>query len=657
MKLIILVIYFLLSVPYALAIENTTLRLTNDAKEYSLTPYFSILSDPNNSLAIEDVLSGTFSNAFIKNTKKSINFGYTDTVYWLKFKVINNTHSNAQWVLDQKFAATQSVDVYVLENDGSYIKKSSGALIPGESREVYHRRPIFNIILPINIEKNIYIRVKNSSAMIFDFKITNKSTFFYTNSNNNFSLGLFYGAVLLIIFYTLFLYISRREIGYGWLVLYGFGALLTASCVDGIFQLYFDGSPDKLKIAGAAYGFFLMCISLLKYTSHFFSENSKFKLVVITQRMLITIWLLLVVLSFIVEFIRVVEPILFVGMLTLLFTLSNIVLHLLKSNILAYLFFIGWLPLIFGGLLFILVRMDIIDSYEWGNIASRIGIIWLFLFMSLVINEKNSRLKRDLLSANLRLKLAKEAAEAANSVKSEFLANITHELRTPMHAIFNFSQLGLKKVDKLEKTKLNKYFSSIFQSAERLINLIEDVLSFTELEKGGIKIDQSEHNIKPLLESCLNELDPITIESSLNVNLSFDEGLRPICWDKIRMKQVFSIFISNAIKYASDGKSLSITVKNDTITKDNNEINSVHLFFEDKGIGIPEHELENIFEKFTQSSKTKTGAGGTGLGLAIAKKIINLHGGEIWAENTNTSGALFHINIPVATVLSKSKRL
>ncbi|GEM_PF-1765194 len=243
----------------------------------------------------------------------------------------------------------------------------------------------------------------------------------------------------------------------------------------------------------------------------------------------------------------------------------------------------------------------------------------------------------------LRLIQLQKAAEAANRSKSEFLANMSHELRTPMHGILSFSHFGIKNIDKQDKEKNLKYFERIHTSGERLLNLLNDLLDLSKLEATLMKLELKECQLSSILDSCLAEQESRIVEHQLHIKLAICKDDRAKC-DSARIGQVITNLLSNAIKFTPEQKTILITTTNTIF----NDMPALTFSMEDDGIGIPEGELGQVFNKFIQSSQTKTNAGGTGLGLAICQEIINLHQGKIWAEHSANGGSIFKFVIPIS---------
>lgn len=252
--------------------------------------------------------------------------------------------------------------------------------------------------------------------------------------------------------------------------------------------------------------------------------------------------------------------------------------------------------------------------------------------------------------AEQRLVAAKEQAEAANAAKSEFLANMSHELRTPMHAILSFAQLGQKKLSG-EDAKAGQYFQRIHDSGKRLLNLINDVLDLAKLEAGHMVMDPGEHDLARIAGQCAEELEGRLLEKHLRLERA-DAPCATLAWiDKVRIGQVVTNLLSNAIKFTPEGRRIHLHFAEDILPagrrqSDHGAMSALRCTIRDEGIGIPPDELAAIFDKFVQSSTTKSGAGGTGLGLAICREIIEAHHGRIWAENASDGGAVFHFVVP-----------
>ena len=250
-----------------------------------------------------------------------------------------------------------------------------------------------------------------------------------------------------------------------------------------------------------------------------------------------------------------------------------------------------------------------------------------------------------------RLEGALQRVIAANHAKSEFLANMSHELRTPMHAVMSFSQLGIERADSDGQAKLGQYFQRIEQSASRLLDLINELLDLAKLESGHTKLLMQPTNMRLLLDQTIGQMESLLIQRQLKIELVSLATDVELTVDPKRITQVIFNLLSNAIKFSPANSLIRIELDSADLplgrrAQDNGTQPALVIRFIDNGIGIPEAELESIFEKFEQSSTTRTGAGGTGLGLAISRAIVKQHRGTIHARNNLAGGACFSVTLP-----------
>ncbi len=244
---------------------------------------------------------------------------------------------------------------------------------------------------------------------------------------------------------------------------------------------------------------------------------------------------------------------------------------------------------------------------------------------------------------------ARIEAEQANAYKSTFLANMSHELRTPLHTISGFAEVMLEKLETMPSEKRKTYLEMIQQSSERLLNLINDLLDLSKLEAGMMRFHFTPVAIAPLLKQAVSNVQQIITEKQLDVQVVDDSAMEEVVCDAARITQVCINMVSNAAKFSGEGTKIMLTLKKRE-TKD-----GTWLWLEcaDQGVGIPEKELEAVFDKFIQSSKTSSGAGGTGLGLSICREIMEAHQGTIHAENNEAGGASFIVQFPLNLAPSK----
>lgn len=255
------------------------------------------------------------------------------------------------------------------------------------------------------------------------------------------------------------------------------------------------------------------------------------------------------------------------------------------------------------------------------------------------LRNSHELLEKRVRERTVQLERAKAKAEQANAAQSEFMANISHELRTPMHGILSFARLGANKIDRVNKERLKGYFQEIEKSGNRLLKLLNNLLDLSKMEADMMQYSVTTCDLGFLVNQVVQNFSALAEENKLCIFIEKRTQDVTCKVDEERFLQVMTNLLNNAVKYSTQGATILVEIleKSDT---------HLQLNISDEGIGIPENELQIVFDKFTQSSKTRSGAGGTGLGLAICKKIISDHGGEIWAENRPKGGAIFCLTLP-----------
>lgn len=269
------------------------------------------------------------------------------------------------------------------------------------------------------------------------------------------------------------------------------------------------------------------------------------------------------------------------------------------------------------------------------------------------LKETSKRLRAEIEERDhveLRLKDAKHQAELANVAKSDFLANISHELRTPMHGILSFAKLGLRRIDKMNKEGIVDFFNEIHNAGQRLLFLLNDLLDLSKLESGKTKFEMECNSVPTIIDMVVAEYKALINEKKLKLTIQTPEIPTEVECDKFRIGQVIRNLLSNAIKFTPPGKEIMIAFESTKIALEprlKTYSPALKVIVRDSGVGIPNEELNSVFDKFIQSSRIKNETkGGTGLGLAICKQIVESHRGKIWAQPNPEGGAVFQFAIP-----------
>lgn len=247
---------------------------------------------------------------------------------------------------------------------------------------------------------------------------------------------------------------------------------------------------------------------------------------------------------------------------------------------------------------------------------------------------------------------AMQIAQQASESKNEFIANMSHGLRTPLQSVLGFAELG--KWRSAEQRPLQEMFSDIHAAGKRMLLLVNDLLDMSKLEStvGTMHCDLAD--AVNLTRELINELQPLCTARGITVRqfglfeTDGESGESAVWVDRLRLQQALRNVLENALRFSPAGSSIDIEL----IRSADGYLN---WNIRDRGPGIPESERPYLFEAFFHGHRNRDDGGGFGLGLAITSKILHAHGGSAWAENHPDGGAVFHLRMPSGTDMSKSK--
>jgi len=253
---------------------------------------------------------------------------------------------------------------------------------------------------------------------------------------------------------------------------------------------------------------------------------------------------------------------------------------------------------------------------------------------------QNGRLLSEVSEANLRL-------QEVDKLKSQFLANMSHELRTPLNSIIGFSRVILKGIDGPLNDVQAQDITTIYDSGNHLLNLVNDILDQAKIEAGKMELAPEFFDINELIKSGVATTLGLVKDKPIRLHQEIQADLPEVYSDKFRTRQVLLNMLSNASKFTQQG---SITISAFTIIDGSREM--VQVSVTDTGMGIARENIRRVFAQFEQvDNSTARGAEGSGLGMPIAKSLMEMQGGRMWIENTEVGvGSTFSITIPIAPI-------
>lgn len=269
-------------------------------------------------------------------------------------------------------------------------------------------------------------------------------------------------------------------------------------------------------------------------------------------------------------------------------------------------------------------------------------------FMKFHVNKvltliRMQRTRERMLDRERSLALCKEELESVNQLKSNFMSIVSHELRTPLTSIKAYTETLLDNMGSIQIKTVQEFLNVMNEENERLIKLVDNILNYSRMETGNLKVEKVSCNLNSLIEEIHANLRAKVLASEVNMDIRLPK--RPVVIDADRelIRQLVQNLISNAVKFTPNAGRVTVLLEE--------EASAARIVVQDTGKGIPEDQLERIFERFHQADASNTREhGGSGLGLAICKNIVEWHDGKIWVENVKDSGAKFVVMLPMKDI-------
>lgn len=241
-----------------------------------------------------------------------------------------------------------------------------------------------------------------------------------------------------------------------------------------------------------------------------------------------------------------------------------------------------------------------------------------------------------------REKLARQEAERLNRIKDEFLATLSHELRTPMHAITGWAELLDRQL--LDEEEAREAYTAIYQSALAQNQLISDLLDISGMISGKIQLEAKPTNLINIIQSSLETVHLSAEAKNIEISFEFDKNIGPIRGDRTRLKQIIWNLLSNAIKFTPKNGQIHVSAEQKNST--------IEIRVKDSGEGIDPEFLPLVFDRFSQSDSSLTRRhGGLGIGLSIVRHLVELHGGQVEAHSDGRNqGSTFIVRLPILGV-------
>ena len=613
-------------------IKKILLTDSTDKKVIGQSLYY--LEDSDNSITINTITSEKYKDKFKLGDVDRPNFGFTNSTYWIRFTVINNS-SRVGWLLIEKYGLDYT-ELYSPKDNGTFNSKKLGWLVPFSERNIRYRYPAFNLYIESNKEKTYYIKLNNESLMQCSLEIFSDSQFFEKVADEHIILGLYYGFIFSMLLFNLLVFLTFRDISYLYFLLFliCYGLFQTTiNCLA--FQYLW---PNSILINKYSYLYleYLSFLCGIQFARSFL--NTKVLIPVLDKVfkyiVYLTILLILLIPAIPIPYLYKINAIL--SLTSPIIVVATSAACLKKGSQSARFYLLAWSLFLVGIILFSLRSIGIIPSNFISQYGIQIGSIFLIMLLSLALTDRiniyrreKEKYQNDLISNLNRI----------DKLKDEFLANTSHELRTPLNGIIGITESIIDGATGAISDILNKNLRLIVISGKRLLNLVNDILDFSKMKNNELIINKKPTDMKQLVEIILELLKPAFKDKYLEIINQIPDNAPLVFGDENRIQQILYNLLGNAIKFTEKG---SIIIKSQVRN------NMLDISISDTGIGIPSDKLDDIFRSFEQVDSSLTREyGGTGLGLSITKKLVELHDGNISVQSEQDKGSTFTFSLPI----------
>ena len=300
-------------------------------------------------------------------------------------------------------------------------------------------------------------------------------------------------------------------------------------------------------------------------------------------------------------------------------------------------FLLAWAALLVSLVVFPLRNFALLPHTFLVSHSIHIGFALDLILLSFALGDRFNLMRREARFARIEAR----AMEIASKHKSDFLANMSHELRTPLNAIIGFSEALMDRMFGDLNEKQLEYQKDIHESGKHLLSLINDILDLSKIEAGKMELELSNFHLPTAVSNAVALVRERAHRHGITLGIEIDERLADVQADERKVKQILLNLLSNAVKFTPDGGRVDVSATLDT--------DKVEIAVKDTGVGIAPDDQASLFEEFKQVGKDSSRkAEGTGLGLALTKRLVELHGGEIRVDSAVGHGSTFRVIFPAA---------
>lgn len=627
---------FLLLLPLLLAAqagaEEVLLLQSVPASKLGLEPWVTYQCDGGTA----QTLAQARSRPFQALPHPHIALGFRTDACWLHWVTENRSDQALPMLFSIDYPVLDEIDLYVLSGDRQqHYREGDGR--PFWQRLVDSR----NYVIPQDFapgeRREYFLRVKSSGSMTVPLYFVGRDAFIGTQEIQEWSLGVFYGISLGLLGYHLFLWVAVREKIYRFYVLHVGTSLLYMATLQGLAYRLWPDAIDWNNRANYLAGYTLMLTGVLFARDYLNTAQWR-------RGDQFLIWLAgLLALSYPAQLLFPVHGLYatlagaaIVTMLTLLVIGLVRWQQGLKE---ARLFVLAWGLFLVMATIFSIRTYGLLSALPIPGVINvlQLGIILQQSLLSLGLASRLNTLKAEKVQREQEILRERREREA----KGDFLAKMSHEIRTPMNAVLGLGQLLRDSpLDDLQR----RHVELLYSAGESLLDLINDILDYSKISAGKLRLEQTPFNLRDLLCECASMFTVSAEQKNLHFIFKMDDDVP--AWargDPVRLRQVLNNLLGNAIKFTPRGE---VELRVQRRRWYGSRQFTLAVWVRDTGIGLPAPAMAQLFQPFQQADDSTTRKyGGSGLGLAISRQLVEMMQGDIVVNSAPGQGSTFHFTV------------
>ncbi|MGE8145776.1 hybrid sensor histidine kinase/response regulator [Pseudomonas frederiksbergensis] len=609
-----------------------------------------VYEDAGGQASIADVRAQAAAGNFKTHDNATLNAGYSRSVFWLKIDLhYRPTNAQAQrtWLLELAYPPLDHLDLYLPDAGGDYqLIRRTGDALPFASREIRQNNYLFNLNFKPDQAQTVYLRLQSQGSIQAPVTLWSSTAYLEEQPVRLYVLGLIYGVLLGMVVYNLFIYLSVRDTSYLYYIFYIASFGLYQLSVNGAAVEYFW--PNNPWWANAATPFFIGCAGLFgsQFARSFLQTAQHSRWLDRLLLGLIAFGAVVIGLSLMTSYALALR---LATTLALLFTVVIFAAGIFawaRGLRVARYFIIAWSAFLLGGVVNTLMVLGYVPNVFLTMYASQIGsaieVALLSLALADRINAMREQQAQTLFDAGQKLEVLNQQLARSNKLKDEFLATLTHELRTPMNGVIG--SLELMQTVEMDP-ELEQYQQTAAGSARDMMRMVNGILTLTELQAGKLKAYPDTFSLRGVVEALRVQFEGNASSKSLDLKVEVTPGLPDrLLGDSSKLMQCLECLLDNAIKFTRVG-GVALRVTGQTMEKGRLALSFAVI---DTGIGFTDLGEATMYQRFFQLDGSMTREyGGLGVGLAICRQLVELLGGRLTHRSEPGRGSRFQLDVEV----------